>query len=238
MNESSNNLKSTEVLQNKEVETTDQTSFSPFNIPMIDRDFETESDNSEVEETDFEEKENETDHDEVPEFEVEEETEFEEEQQPTFNPELAELSSKTILLVLENLLPKLAFFFAEIDTTELITVELAKGTIEHLEEINENNQETLEETIKKNLKPIEAPLKAVMKQRNLNISPESMLALTLAMVLGNITFDVMKIRKQNDKLVAQLIALNTPKKEEKNKTNEKSNRANEKEEKGLEETKV
>lgn len=216
MSELANSLTSTE----KSSKPVEQTDFSPFNIPMIDRDFEeTETEEAE-QEIDFNPPQTESteDYEEVPEFEIEEETETEQEQ-PIYNAELAQLSSNTILLVLENLLPKLAFYFTEIDTNELVSIDVADGTIERLEEINSNNQTALEDTIKKNLKPIAAPLQAVMKKRNLNVSPESMLMLTLAMVLGNITFDVLKMRKQNDKIIAQIIALNTKSnKKEKNKT--------------------
>lgn len=210
MSELANNLTSTEASSN----TTEQTEFSPFNIPMIEREFE-QTETTEEEPIFDENTEEDEDFEEVPEFEVEEQDTETETEQPIYNAELAQLSSQTILLVLENLLPKLAFYFAEIDTTELEGVEVAKGTIERLESINSNHQESLEASIKKNLKPIEAPLKAVMKKRNLNVSPESMLMLTLAMVVANITFDVLKMRKQNEKLIAQIIALNTPKKEEK-----------------------
>lgn len=210
MSELATNLISTEASSN----TNEQTEFSPFNIPIIEREFEeTDTPSEDTDEPIFESENTEEDYEEVPEFEVEEESEQEQEQ-PVYNAELAQLSSDTILLVLENLLPSLAFYFAEIDTTELAGIDVAEGTIEKLEQVNANHQNTLEETVKKNLKPIEAPLKAVMKKRNLNVSPESMLMLTVAMVFGKITMDVFKMRKQNEKLIAQIIALNTPKKEE------------------------
>lgn len=197
-------------------ETTEQTHFSPFNAPMIDREFDTSFTSpfdipteSETEEEEFEE---------VEEFKPQSEpiqAEFEE-STPKFNPKFAELTSKTVLNVLERFLPKAAFHFAEIDTSQLDGIEVAEGTIETLEEHNEENLETLQSEISDNLQLIAEPLKAVMEKRDMNISPESMLIMTFVFMMANIAFTTMKMRKQNEKMILKIIALNTPKEAEKN----------------------
>lgn len=199
-------------------ETTEQTNFSPFNIPMIEREFDSSFSNP----FDIPTTETEEETEEVEEFKPQTEPEqsvFEEEK-PKFNPKFAELTSKTVLNILERFLPKAAFHFAEIDTSELEGIEVAKGTIETLEEANEENLETLQTEITDNLQLIAEPLKAVMETRNMNISPESMLVITVVFMLTNIFFTTMKMRKQNQKLIQKIIALNTKKEEENEKETE------------------
>ncbi len=195
-------------------ETTDQTNFSPFNDTMIDREFDTSFSSPFDIPT---ESETEEEFEEVEEFKPQEppkQTVFEEEK-PKFNPKFAELTSKTVINILEKFLPKVAFHFAEIDTSELDGIEVKEGTIEGLEELNEKNLDTLQTEISDNLQLIAEPLKAVMESRNMNISPETMLIMTVVFMVANLSFTTMKMRKQNEKMILKIIALNTPKETEK-----------------------
>lgn len=217
MSESTSNLASTTTLlpnvENTEIE---QTDFSPFDEPIIRREFEevehfTESQPTE---SDFDDEEEVGEF--VPNSNLEEE-ELEKEKQKLFNPQLAEITSKTVLEIASRLLPRLAYHFAEIDTTELEygEVEISQETLDKFEEINTNNREALQESIADNMQLLEAPMKLVMEKRNLNVSPETTLVFTLIFVVASIAIDTYSMREKNNKLIAQIIALNTPKKEEK-----------------------
>ncbi len=181
---------------------------------MIDREFDTSfSSPFDIPESEIEEEELE----EVEEFKPQSDptpSEFEEEK-PKFNPKFAELTSKTVLNVLERFLPKAAFHFAEIDTSQLDGIEVAEGTIETLEEHNKENFDTLQSEISDNIQLIAEPFKAVMEKRDMNISPETMLIMTFVFMMANVAFTTMKMRKQNERMILKIIALNTPKEEKK-----------------------
>lgn len=130
----------------------------------------------------------------------------------------ANFSADSILNMVEFGSVELACYYAQINEREVRELEqdgeVPPKSSEITKEANENSRKKLEETAAKKIKLLQEPLKKVLKKRNVSVSPESALVLSLLMFAFAMFMTARTIRIDNEYFLEKLRKMNTEVKNE------------------------
>ncbi|SDM68072.1 hypothetical protein SAMN05421823_11940 [Catalinimonas alkaloidigena] len=131
---------------------------------------------------------------------------------PTVNATTNRQLSNFILETVGYLVPDVAYQYAKLDEEVVAQAEtqgeLAVGTLDEIRELNARNRRTLEIS-KADKDYLRGPLEATLQSSEINAPPHVQLMIALAVIMGRMLLQARQIRKENERILANLYELNS-----------------------------